>query len=532
MDNRTTCFRFAPSPTGGLHIGTARTALFNWIAARSMGGKLILRIEDTDIKRSKKQFEKSIIKDLKWLGIDWDEFFRQSERLCIYKEYAEKLVKKDLAYYCFCSAERLEILKQKQHKEGKLLKYDNYCRNLTSKQIINNINAGIPYAIRFKVIDEEIVFNDVLRGEIKFKSDEFGDFIILKSDGTPSYNFAVVIDDAEMQVTHVLRGEDHITNTARQIMLFKSLGFNIPEFIHLSMILGKDGKKLSKRYGSKTINQFKKDGYLSEALLNYLALLSWSPKKEIFLIKDVLNEFSIKHITKNPAIFDLEKLNWINSQHIRNKNEEELKKLLMKFVKKDNFLKNVKFKNYYISEKLNRCIKVYKEKLKTLYEFSDFIRVYFYQEIKNYDSESCQILKKQSSKIVLQNFYEIITKEYKDLIFKFNSDVNFKNFGNKNIRNSNITNKVFSVINETNVQLDLNIVKIYLNTPEDYYSQIINETLNKLKSKGLNIKGKDFYMPIRASLIGICHGPELQKILYILGLNDSIKRVEKALQIF
>ena len=219
-------FRFAPSPTGSLHIGTARTALFNWLAAKSMGGKLILRIEDTDIKRSSAAYEKSIIKDLRWLGLDWDEFYRQSERTAIYKRSACRLLDENKAYRCFCPPERLESLKKTQYADGEISKYDNRCRNLTGAEIEKNLKQGKKFAVRFRVEDGmEIAFSDLIRGKISFKSEVIGDFIILKSDNTPSYNFAVVVDDSDMGITHILRGEDHITNTARQILLFRSLGF-------------------------------------------------------------------------------------------------------------------------------------------------------------------------------------------------------------------------------------------------------------------------------------------------------------------
>ncbi|MBE3035988.1 MAG: glutamate--tRNA ligase, partial [Candidatus Atribacteria bacterium] len=332
--------RFAPSPTGGLHIGTARTALFNWLAAKSMAGKLILRIEDTDIKRSNKLFEESIICDLGWLGVTWDEFYRQSDRMESFKDYAYKLLDEGKAYRCFCSPERLEELKSVQYAEGKMSKYDNRCRDLSPAEIENEIAGGKSYAIRFKIEPCEIIFNDLIRGEIRFNSDVFGDFIILKSDGTPSYNFAVVIDDHEMNITHILRGEDHITNTARQILLIKSLRFEIPEFAHLSMILGKDGSKLSKRHGSQTITEFRDEGYVKEALGNYLALLSWAPRtgNEIFNITEITGEFKLSDVSKSPAIFDLDKLNWINGNHIRQKTVDELFKLVLPFILKSQII--------------------------------------------------------------------------------------------------------------------------------------------------------------------------------------------------
>lgn len=478
--------RFAPSPTGGLHIGTARTALFNWLAARSMQGKLILRIEDTDSVRSKRIYERSITEDLQWLGIDWDEFYRQSERLSIYREYAEGLVKDNKAYYCFCSQERLENLKRKQYSEGSLSKYDNRCRNLSGDEIKKNIKDKIPYAIRFKVLEEEIIFKDVVRGEIRFSPDVFGDFVILKSDNTPSYNFAVVIDDWEMKITHVLRGEDHITNTARQIMLFKSLGFKIPEFAHLSMILGKDGRKLSKRHGSQTIGEFKNEGYLNEAIVNYLALLSWSQEKEIFLLNDILNIFRIEDISKSPAIFDIEKLNWINSHHIRSRNNEQLFELVTPFLRKAELFKKIDLNDNFIKVKLQRCIDVFKDKIKTLKGFKEYVNVFFDTDSFVMDEESKFIIENDNSKIVIAKLQE----KLKNIIKSF-------------------------LINGSPVS--------YSNVTEEFYREMLNDIQDEIEDK--KIKGKDFYMPIRACLTGKLHGPEIPKIMFILGNEECLKRI-------
>ena len=227
--------------------------------------------------------------DLKWLGLDWDEFYRQSERLELYRSEAKRLLEKGKAYMCFCSTERLKALKDKLVLEGKPLGYDNKCRNLSKDEIQENLKENKEYVIRYKIDPGEIVFNDLIRGEIKFSSNVISDFVLIKSDGTPSYNFAVVVDDNDMKITHILRGEDHITNTARQILLFKSFGYFIPQFAHLPMILGKDGSKLSKRHGSTSISEFREDGYLAEAIANYLSLLSWAPRdgQEVFFIQDI-----------------------------------------------------------------------------------------------------------------------------------------------------------------------------------------------------------------------------------------------------
>ena len=486
----TPSLRFAPSPTGGLHIGTARTALFNWLAARSMKARLILRIEDTDIKRSVKSYEKAIIEDLKWLGLDWDEFYRQSERLTNYKKYAEQLLKDGKAYPCFCSRERLEQLKSKKYEEGRISKYDNHCRSLSENEISSNINEGKEYALRFKVPDCEIRFNDIIRGEIKFSSKVIEDFVILKSDGTPTYNFAVVVDDCDMSITHVLRGEDHITNTAKQIMLFKSLGFDIPKFGNLSMILGKDGAKLSKRHRSQTITEFRQEGYINDAVGNYLALLSWAPKdgKEIFNIKDILKIFKIPDISKSPAIFDIDKLNWINGIHIRQKSDESLYKLVLPFVLAKKILLETEAKDRIKKEKLLRCVDAFKNNLKILAEFPEYIEDYFVKNIENFSVEAMQMLKIDSSRIVLNTMLEKLS--YLESIKSFDDIIGF------NLH---------------------------------YCKNLITEIGEILKKE--NINGKLLYMPIRSALTGQTHGPELPKVMAILGAKNCILRLRKALEL-
>lgn len=483
-------FRFAPSPTGGLHIGTARTALFNWLAARSMKGKLILRIEDTDVKRSSTAYEKSIIGDLRWLGLDWDEFYRQSERIEIYRKHAFQLLDEDKAYRCFCSPERLGNLKENQYAAGKMSKYDGLCRKLDNAEIEKKLKDGVPFAIRFKVADDrEITFHDLIRGEITIKSEVIGDFIIIKSDGTPSYNFAAVSDDGDMKITHVLRGEDHITNTARQILLFESLGSDIPSFAHFSMILGRDGSKLSKRHGATTISQFREEGYLSEALANYLSLLSWAPDEgqEIFSPGDILDKYKISDISKSPAIFDVDKLNWLNGIYIRKKSDRELADLCMPYLLSEKIIDKNDTENEKIMSKILKGINAFKDNLKVLSDFSLYIKDFFEEKITEYSSEATEILKPESSKTVLKTFLELLESEWKS--FDNNPDMDFN---------------------------------------EEKGKEIIVETGEQLKD--LNIKGKYLYMPIRVSVTGKIHGPELPKVISMLGLENCIQRVNQTLE--
>jgi len=286
--------RFAPSPTGYLHIGGARTALYNWIFARQNNGKFVLRIEDTDAERSTEESIEAILESMKWLNLDWDEGpekdgdygpYFQSKRLDIYNKYLDKLIEEGKAYRCFCTPEELAEKKEKARKEKKQYKYDGKCRNLSKEEINKNLKENKPFVIRLKVPqNEEIIFNDIVRGEIKVNTSIYDDFIIRRSDGYPVYNFAVVIDDALMKINYVIRGDDHISNTPKQILIYKALDFKVPDFAHLSMILGEDKTRLSKRHGATSIQQFKEEGYLPEALINYLARLGWGydDSQEIF----------------------------------------------------------------------------------------------------------------------------------------------------------------------------------------------------------------------------------------------------------
>ncbi|MHB1376532.1 MAG: glutamate--tRNA ligase [Candidatus Humimicrobiaceae bacterium] len=484
-------FRFAPSPTGGLHIGTARTALFNWIAAKSMGGDLILRIEDTDVKRSTKEFEESIIRDLKWLGLDWGEFYRQSDRMDFYRKEAQRLLKEGKAYKCFCTSERLESLKETLISDGKPIGYDNKCRNLSKEDIKINLANGMEYTVRYMVKPGEIRFRDLIRGEIKFSSDVISDFVLIKSDGTPSYNFAVVIDDNDMGITHVLRGEDHITNTARQIMLFESLGYEIPYFSHLSMILGKDGAKLSKRHGATTITQYKEDGYLKEAMANYLSLLSWAPRdnEEIFMINEIFDKFKISDISKNPAIFDVDKLNWLNGNYIRKKTNEELLDLLMPFMIKEKVIEAKEISDKKVKNKIFKCVEAFREKIKTLAEFAAETRDLFISKIPSYEDEALEMLGLDTSKKVIKVFLGMLEK---------------------------LDSANGSTLDEDSLN-------------EEEAKMIINETGAVLKNE--NIKGKFLYMPIRASLTGKVHGPDLPRIISILGKKECIERISQSVSL-
>jgi len=320
--------RFAPSPTGYVHVGNARTALFNWLFARHHGGVFVLRIEDTDAERSKPEYERQLIEDLRWFGLDWDEGpdtggpfgpYRQSERSEIYARYAEKLIGQGDAYYCFCSTEQLEAERQEELKAGRQPRYSGRCRKLMPEEVARRQAAGESAALRLKIVESSFFWNDLVHGPTTFSSEVIGDPVIVRSEGLPAYNYAVVIDDHLMEITHVIRGDDHISNTPRQLALYRALGWEPPEFAHLSTILGADRTRLSKRHGATSMANFRDDGILPEALRNYLLLLGWSAadgKTEKLNTQEMIAQFSLDRITKAPAVFDRKKLDWLNGEYL------------------------------------------------------------------------------------------------------------------------------------------------------------------------------------------------------------------------
>jgi glutamyl-tRNA synthetase/nondiscriminating glutamyl-tRNA synthetase len=321
--------RFAPSPTGQLHVGNARTALFNWLLAHGKDGTFLLRIEDTDAERSTRESEASILEDLRWLGLDWDEGpdvgglhgpYRQSERLHLYASYANELLANGHAYFCFCSPAQLDAERQANLAAGRPPRYSGSCRELAPDDVRARLDAGGRPVIRFRVpAGVEVSFHDLVRGEVSFQSDVIGDPVIVRSDGRPQYNFAVVIDDALMEITHVIRGEDHISNTPRQVLIYQALGFKPPEFAHLSLVMGPDHTPLSKRHGATSVAEFRQRGYLPEALVNYLALIGWSPgdDEELLPIDELARRFALEDVGHSAGVFDIEKLAWMNRHYMK-----------------------------------------------------------------------------------------------------------------------------------------------------------------------------------------------------------------------
>lgn len=327
--------RFAPSPTGFLHVGNARTALFNWLFARQKGGSYILRVEDTDVERSALEYERKLMEDLRWLGLDWDEGpdkegqfgpYRQSQRLPEYAAHSQILLDQGQAYHCFCTPEELEKDREKARAAGQVPVYSGKCRSLSPETSRQRMAAGEKAVVRLKTPREgRFDFVDLVRGELSFELSLVGDPVLLRPTGLPAYNYAVVIDDHLMQITHVIRGEDHIANTVRQILVFTALGWDTPQYAHLSMVMGEDNTRLSKRHGATAVDQFGRDGILPEALFNYLALLGWAPPEgqEVLSQDELIRLFNLRKVSRSAAIFDYQKLHWLNRQHMKNLSPRE-----------------------------------------------------------------------------------------------------------------------------------------------------------------------------------------------------------------
>ncbi|MEK9183524.1 MAG: glutamate--tRNA ligase [Patescibacteria group bacterium] len=400
--------RIAPSPTGFLHIGTARTALFNYLFAKKNNGQFILRIEDTDLERSDKKFEKDVIESLHWLGLDWDEGpiniaaegqllanqykgdfgpYRQSERLDIYEKYLKQLLDKGNAYYCYCSKEELEEERQAMLSQGLAPRYSRHCLNNPPKN-------REPQLIRFKMPERRVSFKDMIRGEISFDTAMMGDIAIAKNTRTPLYNFAVAIDDQEMQITHVIRGEDHIANTPKQILLSEAFGFNKLHYAHLPLILDPDRSKMSKRFSATTIEEYKRQGHLPEAVINFLSLLGWHPQdnQEIFSLEQLIQAMDLSRVQKAGAVFNADKLAWINAQYVKKLSDE---KILQKL-------------NWEISDKNLKIIKLFKDRAQTINQFAD-LSLFFFQ-LPDYDAQILGWKDMAKEKIIksLQAVYKLI----------------------------------------------------------------------------------------------------------------------------
>lgn len=476
--------RFAPSPTGPLHIGGARSALFNWLFARHYGGKFVVRIEDTDLDRSSRASEDDILSSLRWLGLDWDEGinvgggngpYRQTERLEIYSRYAAQLLENGLAYRCYCSEEELAAQREAQLAAGELVRYTGRCRDLSPEDCARLEAGGRKPVLRFKVpADKIITVRDIVRGAVNFDCAGIGDFIIIKSDGIPTYNFAVVADDHLMGINHVIRAEEHLSNTPLQVLLYEALGWDVPEFAHVSLILGKDRSKMSKRHGATSIEQYRELGYLPEALVNFLALLGWSPgtEEEVFTLDQIKEQFSLERVSKSPAVFDLEKLNWLNGNYIRHSSVERLAELAIPFLRKAGYLPDVLDDS--VREKVRLIVVAVRERLEYMAQINDFADVFFNDP--GYDNSEAQ-------GILTQEQVPAVIKALRDKLVGYVDDLD-----------------------------------------EDGARALL-----KKLPKELGIGGKKVYQPLRVALTGKLSGPDLHHLLPVLGAPKVIVRLEKAL---
>ncbi|MDD4563202.1 MAG: glutamate--tRNA ligase [Syntrophomonadaceae bacterium] len=408
--------RFAPSPTGSLHIGGARTALFNWLFARKYNGVFVLRLEDTDLLRSTAESSQGIIDGLQWLGLDWDEGpdkggvygpYRQSERLPIYRKYLDELLANGQAYYCFCSSEELQQEKEAARNQKRDYKYSRRCRQLSPEEVEKCLKQGLHPVIRIKAPDSgTTVVHDLIRGDVEFNNALLDDFIIAKSDGWPTYNFAVVVDDASMKITHVIRAEEHLSNTPKQLLVYEALGLEPPKFAHASMILAPDRSKLSKRHGATSVQEFRDEGYLPEALLNYLALLGWSSgeDRDLWTLNELIPEFSLDGVSRSPAIYDIEKLTWMNGHYISNSNAERLLSL------SDNQKQMQKYLSEYPREYLLCVLDLVGNRVKTLNEIPAAMQ-YFCEDVDSYDAKGvARHFKKANAVDILNTVIDIVEK--------------------------------------------------------------------------------------------------------------------------
>ena len=385
--------RIAPSPTGYLHLGLARTALFNYLFAKQNQGSFVLRIEDTDQERSSTEFEKDIIDNLKWLGLEWSEGpdidgvygpYRQSQRTKIYRKYIEKLLAEKKAYYCFCSEDELEAQRQYHMSIGEAPRYSGKCAGLPEATVKKYLKEGRDSVIRFKVPAKKVTFNDLIRGKLEFESELLGDIIIAKDLETPLYNFAVVVDDFEMRISHVIRGEEHISNTPKQMLLQEALGFSYPIYAHLPLILGTDRSKMSKREGATAVSEYRKDGYLPESLVNFMAFLGWNPgdEREIYSLASLVKEFSLEKVQKAGAVFNLKRLDFLNGFYLRQKSIEKLNQLCLPYLKEAGLIKE----GDVLSEDTSKMVSLYQERLKKLSEIVE-LTDFFFKEKLEYDKD-------------------------------------------------------------------------------------------------------------------------------------------------
>jgi nondiscriminating glutamyl-tRNA synthetase len=476
--------RYAPSPTGNLHIGGARTALFNYLFARHHGGKFIVRIEDTDIERNIEGGELSQLENLKWLGIDYDESvdiggpyapYRQMERLDIYKKHAEEMLENGHAYKCFCSTEKLDEEREMQKAKGIAAPmYVGTCRNLTKEEVAEKEAAGIPYTIRMRVpADVTYTFKDLVRGSVTFESKDVGDWVLIKTNGIPTYNYAVVLDDHFMKISHVFRGEEHLSNTPKQIMVFQAFGWEAPHYGHMTLIINEDRKKLSKRDESiiQFVAQYKDLGYLPEAMFNFFALLGWSPEgeDEIFSKEDLIRLYDVNRLSKSPSMFDKQKLTWTNNQYVKQLSLDQVVDLALPHLQQAGRLPETLTAEE--QQWATGVIALYHEQMSFGSEITELTDLFFKDEL-TYDEEASAVLAGEQVPEVMASF------------------------------------------------------KTQLEQLEAFEPDAIKAAI-KAVQKETGHKGKNLFMPIRVVTTGQTHGPELPSAISLIGKEKVIARVEK-----
>lgn len=467
--------RFAPSPTGPLHIGGARSALFNYLLAAKAGGDFILRMEDTDRERSTPESEENIKDSLRWLGIQWNEGidiggpyapYRQMERLDTYQKVAEQLIAEGKAYYCYCSEAEIEEERQAQLAKGETSRYGGRCRHLTEEERAEKEAQGIKPVVRFAVPPgQDIVIEDQVRGRVVFQSDGEGDFILMKSDGIPTYHFAVVVDDHLMQITHIVRAEEHLSNTPRQLLLYEALGWEKPVFAHVSLILGKDRSKMSKRHGSVSVTNYRDQGYLPQALVNFLALLGWAPeeKKELFTMEELIAEFSLSRVSKSPAVFDLDKLKWLNGQYLHQLDLDQVVTGITPYLD-DSMTQN--------TANLQLLAATLQNHLLCFSDVKEFMPL-IQGGLPQWDAECAAIMQKEQVPGLLRLF----------------------------------ASSLFALPEMT---------------PEE-----VKKTL-KACGKELGVKGADLFMPVRIAATGMQHGPDIDKLIALMGKHVLDQRLTES----
>ena len=473
--------RFAPSPTGYLHVGGARSVLFNWLFAKNHGGTFILRIEDTDTARSTREFEEMQKQDIAWLGLAWDEGpeksegqygpYRQSERQEIYKTHASELIKNKNAYYCFCTNEELEIKKEQALKSGRPPHYDGKCRHLSSEESNARLQAGEKGAVRFWIKNpKKYEVDDLVRGKVEFQEGMVGDFVILRSDGMPVYNFCCVIDDYLMKISHVLRAEEHLSNTVRQLMIYEAFSWDAPRFGHMSVVLGPDKQKLSKRHGATSVNDYRLNGYLAAAINNYIALLGWSSPdgREVLDISEMIKLFSTDRINLSPAVFDVVKLKWMNSVYLRQITTTELWGHLLPFLKAD----GQHFPDA-TPEWIERALSALKTSFETLTEAVPLFRSLADSQFKVED-EAKEVLAWPTSKAVVAAWTVSLQS------------------------------------------LD-----------SEYLSELELQSVQKTVQVSCGVKGKEFFQALRVAIVGKPHGTELKQLVPLLTRKSLIFRAEE-----